>query len=103
MIKLADKKIRIYVNFLIGGLIFVLGLIFIGSVLLLVFNIVSLFFLILFIPVWFIIYLFEKELIITLIFLIKKAPYSNLSKSSRKHEKILDDYLKKYNKTKRES
>ncbi len=93
MIKMASLKLRIFVNFIIGGLIFVLGLIFIGSVLLLVFNIISLIYLILFIPFWFIIFLFEREFILTLIFLLKKAPYSNLSKSSRKHEKILEDYL----------
>ena len=101
--KMASLKIRIFVNFIIGGLIFVLGLVFIGSVLLLVLNIISLIYLILFIPFWFIIFLFEREFILTLIFLLKKAPYTNLNKSSGKHEKILEDYLNTFNKTNGES
>ena len=100
---MASLIVRIIVNFIIGGLIFVLGLSFIGSILLLIFNKISLFFLILFIPFWIIILLFERELLWTLIFLLKKAPYSHLSKTSRKHEKILEDYLKTLNKTKGES
>jgi len=100
---MASLKLRFIINFVIGGLIFVLGLIFIGSVLLLVFNIISLIYLILFIPIWVIIFLFEREFILTLIFLLKKAPYSNLGKSSGKHEKILEDYLKTLNSTEGES
>jgi len=103
MIKLASLKLRLLVNFVIGGLIFVLGIIFIGSVLLLVFNIISLIYLILFIPVWIFIFLFEREFILTLVFLLKKAPYSDLGKSSGKHEKILEDYLKTLNNNEGES
>ena len=100
---MASLKLRLLVNFVIGGLIFVLSIIFIGSVLLLVFNIISLIYLILFIPVWVIIFLFEREFILSLIFLLKKAPYNNLGKSSGKHEKILEDYLKTLKNTKGES
>lgn len=100
---MASLIVRIIVNVIIGGLTFILGLIFIGSILLLIFNKISLFFLIPFIPLWIIILLFEREFLWTLIFLLKKAPYSNLSKTSGKHEKILEDYLKKHNKTKEES
>ena len=103
MIKMASLIVRIIVNVIIGGLIFVFGLIFIGSILLLIFNKISLFFLIPFIPFWIIILFFEREFLWTLIFLLKKAPYRHLSKTSRKHEKILEDYLKTHNKTKGES
>ena len=81
------------VNFIIGVLIFVLGIIFIGSILFLIFNIKSLLILILFIPGWLIILLFEIELIWTIIFLMKKEPFNHLSKTSGNHEKILKDYL----------
>jgi len=94
---MASLKLRIFVYFVIGGVIFVLGLIIIGLVLLLVFNIISFIYLILFIPVWVILFLFERELTLSLIFLLKKAPFINMGKSSGKHEKILKDYLKTLN------
>lgn len=100
---MASLKVRIIVNFIIGILIFVLGLIFIGSILLLIFQKISLVFLILLIPLWFIILLFEREFIWTIIFLLKKEPFNNLSKTSRKHEKILEDYLNTNHKTKGET
>ena len=93
VINVASLKFRIIVIFIIGGLMFVFGLIFIGSILLLIFNKLSFFFLIPFIPLWIIILLFEREFIWTIIFLLKKAPYRHLSNTSGKHEKILEDYL----------
>ena len=91
---MASLKCRVLIIFIIGVLIFVLGLIFIGLILLLIFNIISLFYLILFVPCWFIILLFERELVWTIIFLVKKEPFKHLSTTSGKHEKILEDYLK---------
>ncbi|KKK62193.1 hypothetical protein LCGC14_3006770, partial [marine sediment metagenome] len=82
-------------------IILLLGFILIGSILLLIFNVISIFYLILFVPCWFIILLFEREFIWTLIFLLKKEPFLHLSKTSGKHEKILIDF--KYNKTEGES
>ena len=96
---MASLIVRIIINFIIGILIFVLGLVFIGSILLLIFQKISLVFLILLIPLWFIILLFEREFIWTIIFLLKKEPFNNLSKTSRNHERILEDYLKSNNKT----
>ena len=90
---MASKKFRIIVNLIILLIILLLGFIFIGSILLLIFNIISLLYLILFVPFWIIILLFEREFIWTIIFLLKKEPYHHLSKTSGKHEKILEDYL----------
>ncbi len=100
---MASKKFRIIVNLIILLLILLFGFIFIGSILLLIFNIISLLYLILLIPCWFIILLFEREFIWTLIFLLKKEPFNRISKTSGKHEKILEDYLNTINKTKGES
>ena len=90
---MASLFVRILVNFMIGGAVFVMGLLLIYTIFLLVFDIVSLVFLLLFIPLWLIILVFERELIWTLIFLLKKAPFKNLSKTSKNHEKILENYL----------
>ena len=85
--------VRILVNFMIGGAAIVLGILFVYIILLLLFNIPSLVFLLLFIPLWLIILVIERELIWTFIFLLKKAPNKNLSKTSRNHEKLLENYL----------
>ena len=98
---MASKKFRIIVNLMLLLIILLLGFILIGSILLLIFNVISIFYLILFVPCWFIILLFEREFIWTLIFLLKKEPFLHLSKTSGKHEKILRDF--KYNKTEGES
>ena len=90
---MASKKFRIIVNLIILLIILLLGFIFIGSILLLIFNIISLLYLILFVPCWFIILLFEREFIWTIIFLLKKEPFNHISKTSGKHEKVLEDYL----------
>ena len=90
---MASLLIRIAVNLIIGGVAFVMGLIFIVSILLFIFNMISLIFLIFFIPIWFVILILERELIWNLIFLLKKAPHRNLSKTSGNHEKLLEDYL----------
>ena len=94
---MASLLIRIVVNLIIGGGVFVMGLIVIVSILLFIFNIISLIFLIFFVPIWFIILILERELIWNLIFLLKKAPHRNLSKSLGNHEKLLEDYLSKNN------
>jgi len=94
---MASLLIRITVNLIIGGGVFFMGLIFIVSILLFIFNIISLIFLIFFIPIWFIILILERELIWNLKFLLKKAPHKNLSNTSGNHEKLLEDYLSKYN------
>jgi len=85
---MASLLIRIVVNLIIGGGVFVMGLIFIVSILLFIFNMISLIFLI-----WYIIFILERELIWNLIFLLKKAPHRNLSKTSGNHEILLEDYL----------
>ena len=90
---MASKKFRIIVNLIILLLILLLGFILIGSIFLLVLQIVPFVFIILFIPLWLIIIMFEREFVWTLHFLIKKEPYRHLSKTSGKHEKILEDYL----------
>ena len=90
---MASLMVRILVNFMIGGAAFVLGILLIYTIFMLVFDIVSLVFLLFFIPLWLIILIIERELIWTLIFLLKKAPFKNLSKRSRNHEKLLEDYL----------
>jgi len=90
---MASQIVRILVNFMIGGAVFVLGILLIYTIFLLVFDIVSLVFLLLFIPLWLIILVIERELIWTFIFLLKKAPFKNLSKTSRNHEKLLENYL----------
>jgi len=90
---MASQIVRILVNFMSGGAVFVLGILFIFTFFLLVFGIVSLVFLLLFIPLWLIILVIERELIWTFIFLLKKAPFKNLSKTSRNHEKLLENYL----------
>jgi len=64
----------------------------------LIVRVISLVFLLLFIPLWLIILVIERELIWTFILLLKKAPYKNLSKTSRKHEKLLESYLNKKDK-----
>jgi len=95
---MASLIVRVLVNFFIGGTVFVLGTLLIYTIFLLVFDIISLVFLLLFIPLWLIILVIERELIWTFILLLKKAPYKNLSKTSRNHEKLLESYLnKKYN------
>lgn len=93
LIRMASLFVRITINLMIVGVVFSLGLLFIGAILLLIFNTVPLIFLLLFIPLWIIILIIERELIWTLVFLVKKAPYKKLSKTSGKHEKILKDYL----------
>ena len=95
---MASLIVRVLVNFMIGGAAFVLGILLIYTIFLLVFDIVSLVFLLLFIPLWLIILIIERELIWTFIFLLKKAPFKNLSKSSRNHEKLLENYLTKKDK-----
>ena len=100
---MASLLIRIVVNLIIGGGVFVMGLIFIVSILLFIFNMISLIFLILFIPIWFIILILERELIWNLIFLLKKAPDRNLSESLGNHEKLLEDYLSKKKTLEKES
>ena len=90
---MASKKFRIIVNLIILLLILLLGFILIGSIFLLVLQIVPFVFIILFIPLWLIIIMFEREFVWTLHFLIKKEPYRHLRKTSGKHEKILEDYL----------
>lgn len=92
---MASKKFRILVNLIILLLILLLGFIFIGSIFLLVFQIVPYVFIIPFILLWLIIIIFEREFVWTLHFLIKKEPYRHLSISGGKHEKILDNYLNK--------
>ena len=94
---MASLIIRVLVNFMIGGAAFVLGILLIYTIFLLVFDIVSLVFLLLFIPLWLIILVIERELIWTFIFLLKKAPFKNLSKTSRNHEKLLENYLTEKN------
>ena len=74
-------------------LILLLGFFFIGSLLLLVLQIVPIVFIILFIPLWLLIFIFEREFVWTLRFLIKKEPFNHLSKTSGKHEKALKDYI----------
>jgi len=95
---MASLIVRVLVNFFIGGGVFVLGILLIYTIFLLVFDIISLVFLLLFIPVWLIILVIERELIWTIVFLLKKAPYKNLSKTSRKHEKLLESYLNRKDK-----
>jgi len=90
---MASKKFRIIVNLIILLLILLLGVILIGSIFLLVLQIIPFVFIILFIPLWIIIIIFEREFVWALHFLIKKEPYRHLSKTSGKHEKILEDYL----------
>ena len=90
---MASKKFRIIVNLLILLLILFLGFIFMGSIFLLILQIVPLVFIIFFIPLWLIIIILEREFVWTLLFLIKKEPYRHLSISEGKHEKILDNYL----------
>jgi len=90
---MASKKFRIIVNLIILLLILLLGFFFVGSIFLLVLQIVPFVFIILFIPLWLIIIILEREFVCTLIFLTKKEPYRHLSKTSGKHEKILEDYL----------
>ncbi len=92
---MASKKFRIIVNLLILLLILFLGFIFMGSIFLLILQIVPLVFIIFFIPLWLIIIILEREFVWTLLFLIKKEPYRHLSISEGKHEKILDNYLNK--------
>ena len=92
---MASKNFRIIVNFLILLLILLLGFFFVGSIFLLVLQIVPFVLIILFIPLWLIIIILEREFIWTLHFLIKKEPYRHLSISGGKHEKILDNYLNK--------
>ena len=95
---MASKKFRIIINLIILLLILLLGFILIGSIFLLFLQIVPLVFIILFIPIWLIIFILEREFVWTLHFLIKKEPYRDLRKTSGKHEKILEDYLKKIKK-----
>ncbi len=90
---MASKKFRIFVNLLILLLILLLGFILIGSIFILVLQIVPFIFIIPLIPLWLIIIILEREFVWTLHFLIKKEPYRHLSKTSGKHEKILEDYL----------
>jgi len=90
---MASLIVRVLVNIMIGGAVFVMGILLIYTLLLLVFDVVSLIFLLLFIPLWLIILVIERELIWTLIFLLKKAPFKNLSRTSKNHEKILEYYL----------
>ena len=92
---MASKKFRIIVNLLILLLILFLGFILMGSIFLLILQIVPFGFIILFIPLWLIIFFFEREFVWTFHFLIKKEPDRHLSISKGKHEKILDDYLNK--------
>lgn len=92
---MASKEFRIIVNLIILLLILLLGFILIGSIFLLVLQIVPFVFIILFIPLWLIIIILEREFVWTLHFLIKKEPYRHLSISGGKHEKILDNYLNK--------
>jgi len=92
---MASKKFRILVNLIILLLILLLGFIFIGSLFLLILQIVPLVFIIFFNPLWLIIIILEREFVWTLLFLIKKEPYRHLSISEGKHEKILDNYLNK--------
>jgi hypothetical protein len=92
---MASKKFRIIVNLLILLLILFLGFIFMGSIFLLILQIVPLVFIIFFIPLWLIIIILEREFVWTLLFLIKKEPYRHLSISEGKHEEILDNYLNK--------
>ncbi len=92
---MASKKFRIFVNLIILLLILLLGFFFIGTIFLLILQIVPLVFIILFIPLWLIIIFFEREFVWTFHFLIKKGPYRHLSTSEGKHEKILDNYLNK--------
>ena len=95
---MASLIVRVLVNFFIGGTVFVLGTLLIYTIFLLVFDVISLVFLLLFIPLWLIILVIEKELIWTFIFLLKKAPYKTLSKTSGNHEKLLKSYLNKKDK-----
>ena len=90
---MASKKFRIIVNLIILLLILLLGFFFVGSIFLLVLQIVPFVFIILFIPLWLITIILEREFVWTLHFLIKKEPYRHLSISGGKHEKILKDYL----------
>lgn len=90
---MASKKFRILINLILLLLILLLGFFLIGSIFLLVLQIVPIVFIILFIPLWLIIIILEREFVWTLLFLIKKEPFNHLSKSSGKHEKILKDYL----------
>ncbi len=90
---MASKKFRIIVNLIILLLILFLGFILIGSLFLLILQIVPLVFIIVFIPIWIIIIFLEREFVWTLHFLIKKEPYRHLRKTSGKHEKILEGYL----------
>ena len=92
---MASLIVRVLVNFMISGAAFVLGIVLIYTILLFVFDFVSLVFLLLFLPLWLIILVFERELIWIIIFLFKKAPFKNLSETSRNHEKLLENYLTK--------
>jgi len=92
---MASKKFRIIVNLIILLLILLLGFFFVGSIFLLVLQIVPFVFIILFIPLWLIIIFFEREFVWTFHFLIKKRAYRHLSIFKGKHEKILDNYLNK--------
>lgn len=95
---MAKLIVRVLVNFLIGGAVIVLSILLIYTILLLVVGFASLVFLLLFIPLWLIILIIERELIWTFIFLLKKAPFKNLSKTSRNHENLLENYLTKKDK-----
>jgi hypothetical protein len=94
---MATKKFRFLINFLIGSLIIILGVFFVGTLILLIFQKISLISLIFLVPIWIVIIIFEREFIWTLFFLLKEAPFKNLSKNSEDHNKILKNYLKTRN------
>lgn len=98
---MASLKFRIFIHSIIFIISFFLGFIFIGSILLLIFNILSMYSLILFIPIWIIIILLERELIWTILFLLQDEPFKELSKTSGKHEKLLENYLNSIKKTRK--
>ncbi len=90
---MATKKFRILTYSIFILLIIILPLFIIGSVYLFIFKKISLLFLILFIPLWYVSIKLEKEFIWVLIHISRKEPYNYLSKISNNHEDILNNYL----------
>lgn len=89
---MASSKFRIIINLFIGAVCLFLSFIMIGSILFLIFQKISLLFLIILIPLWIIIIFLEREFVWTLIFLNKKEPYKHLTETSGKHERLLKEY-----------
>ena len=95
MNNMTTLKFRTCLNLVIGLISFFLGWIFIESIIILILGILPITFLIFLIPSWIIVIYLERELLWVLILFLKREPYGNLSVNYGKHERILDDYLKK--------